>query len=384
MASVTYQQLLAETYKENENLHEDFTEEEEPDVGGNEERDYETQEVADPDAFKKFGGNRGHPETISKPAPFEDKSKLSIRHEKDIKTIVLNIDSRFRAYSVPNASPHVPVFTIAPPNEQANSYKPSDPAHYVMQTHTPIRNVYSVKLTSVEFPNVFYEFDRNVYVNTQVNITIDNTTTSIIIPDGNYSTSDILASTLQLALNDPLSNFTVLRDHITNRITITHTGVFEMTFITRITNSTTGQVIDSKNPYENGLGYYLGFTQTSYSGLTSYTAEIIPTTVANNYVYLVLNDWNVVQHQNYNNTHFNAFAKLLITGPKNTLFFDTESSNSTTKEVFFQQPIDISRIEMQLLDPYGNQLNLRGADFSITLEIKQILNIGLFEKLREI
>jgi hypothetical protein len=384
MASVTYQQLLAETYKENENLQEDFTEEEEPDVDGHEEHEYDTKELADPDAFKKFGGNRGHPETISKPAPFEDKSKLSVRHEKDIKTIVLNIDSRFRAYSVPNLSPHVPVFTLSPPNEQANSYKPSDPAHYVMQTHTPIRNVYSVKLTSVEFPNVFYEFDKSLYVNTELNITIGGTTTLIAIPDGNYSTSNSLASTLQASLNDSLSDFTVFRDPISNRITITHTGVFDITFVTRITNSITGQVVNSTNPYKNGLGYYLGFSQTNYTGLTSYTAELIPTIVANNYVYLVLNDWNVVQHQSYNNAHFSAFSKLLITGPKNTLFFDTASSNSTTKEIFFQQPIDITRIEMQLLDPYGNQLNLRGADFSITLEIKQILNMSLFEKLREL
>jgi hypothetical protein len=376
MASVTYQELLAETYRENENLHEEFTEEE-PDVGGNEEHDYERHEISDPDAFKKFGGNRGHPETIPKSNQFDDKSKLSIRHEKDMKTIVLNIDSRFRAYSIPNMNPHVPTFTISPPNEQPNSYIASDPAHYVMQTHTPIRNVYSVKLTSVEFPNVFYEFDAAVYYNTTVTIkTTSNGTKLVTIPNGNYSTPALLASTLQskiVALFPSPDVFTVTYEPITNLITIANShGVFDMKF----TNET--------NPYGNGLGYHLGYAENSYTGSSSYTCENIPTTIANNYVYLVLNDWNVVQHQSYNNAHFNAFAKLLITGPKNTLFFDTDSSNSTTKEIFFQQPIDISRIEMQLIDPYGNQLNLRGADFSITLEIKQILNIGLFEKLREI
>jgi hypothetical protein len=383
MASVTYQQLLAETYKQNEHIEENFSDEE-PDVEGHEEHEYDTKELADQDAFKKFAGNRGHPETISKPSPFDDKSKLSIRHEKDMKTIVLNIDSRFRSYATPNEQPKNPIYSISIPSSPDVGYIVSDPAHYVMQTHTPIRNVYSVKLTSVEFPNVFYEFDRSLYVNTEINITIDGTTTPIVIPDGNYSTSDILASTLQSSLNDSLSDFTVLRDPISNRITITHAGVFDITFVTRITNSITGQVVNSPNPYKNGLGYYLGFSQTTYTGLTSYTAELVPTIVANNYVYLVLNDWNVVQHQSFNNTHFSAFSKLLITGPKNTLFFDTASSNSTTKEIFFQQPVDITRIEMQLLDPYGNQLNLRGADFSITLEIKQILNMSLFEKLREL
>jgi len=377
MASVTYQQLLAETYREKENLHEEFTEEEEPDVDGHEEHDYETRQVADPEAFKKFGGNRGHPETIPNPAPFDDKSKLSIRHEKDMKTIVLNIDSRFRSYSVPNQNANVPTFTLLPPAEQSNNYNPSDPAHYVMQTHTPIRNVYSVKLTSVEFPNVFYEFDSALYRNTTVTITTTtNGTKTVTIPNGNYSTSSLLASTLQakiVALFPSPDVFTVTYEPVTNLITIANSnGPFTMKF----TSDT--------NPYVNGLGYHLGYTENLYSGSSAYICENIPTTVANNYVYLVLNDWNVVQHQSYNNAHFNAFAKLLITGPKNTLFFDTQSSNSTTKEIFFQQPIDISRIETQLLDPYGNQLNLRGADFSITLEIKQILNVALFEKLREI
>lgn len=379
MASVTYQELLAETYRENVNLQEDFTEEEEPDVGGNEEHDYETRELPDPDAFKKFGGNRGHPETISKPNAFEDKSKLSIRHEKDMKTIVLNIDSRFRSYSVPNVQPKNPVFSIIHPSQPDIGYEPSDPAHYVMQTHTPFRNVYSVKLTSVEFPNVFYEFDSKLYLNTTVTITTTaNGTKTVTIPDGNYSTPDLLASTLQtkiVALFPSPDVFTVEYEPITNLVTITNSyDSFDMKFTTET----------DENPYDNGLGYHLGYKNNSYTGLSSYTGDNIPTTVANNYVYLVLNDWNVVQHQNYNNTHFNAFAKLLITGPKNTLFFDTESSNSTTKQIFFQQPIDITRIEMQLLDPYGNQLNLRGADFSITLEIKQILNMSLFEKLREI
>ena len=97
-----------------------------------------------------------------------------------------------------------------------------------------------------------------------------------------------------------------------------------------------------------------------------------------------MNDWNIVHHQNFNSTRFDAFAKILLTSPKNELFFDTSYTNSTTKQIFFQQPIDITRLDIKLLDSYGNQLNLRGGDFSITLEIEQILNMSLFEKLREL
>lgn len=385
MATQTYQELLAETYRENA-VEEFENEEEEQNVEGHEEQDYDTREVANPEAFKKFGGDRGNADIIAKTNPFEDKSKLSVRHEKDSKILVINIDSRFRAYSVPGKQP--PSFINKNPNNVIDSYAISQSGHYIMNLHTPIRNVYSVKLTSVEFPNSFYEFDYNTYINTSVSVTIASTTHVVTIPDGNYTSTALFTAALQTALNTAFggTNFTVVCDPTSNKITISNsTSLFNMTFLTSVTNNS-GQVVTSQNPYANGLGYHLGFVNTSYTndGIHKYyTAEYVPTVIANNYVYLAINDWNVVQHQNFNTTRFDAFAKLLLTGPKNTLFFDTVSSNSTTKKFFFQQPIDVTRLDIKLLDAYGNQLNLQGGDFSVTLEIEQILNINLYEKLRE-
>jgi hypothetical protein len=48
------------------------------------------------------------------------------------------------------------------------------------------------------------------------------------------------------------------------------------------------------------------------------------------------------------------------------------------------QPKDITKIAITLYDAYGNILNLQGADFSFTLELKQILNMNLYESLREL
>jgi len=387
MASQTYQQILAETYG-NITVEEFENEEEDENVDAHEEHEYDTREVSNPDDFKKFGGDRGHSDIIAKVSPFEDKSKLSIRHEKDLKTIVVNVDSRFRSYSAPGQQ--IPDFINKNPNNVADSYAISQSGHYIMMLHTPIRNVYSIKLTSAEFPNTFYEFDYNTYINTSLTVTTQSASHTVTIPDGNYATTAVFTTTLQTALNAAFSGsgitFTVACDPISNKITITSTSLFDMTFITSVTNNT-GQIVTSRNPYLNGIGYHLGFVNTSYTNNGTdkfYTAEYVPTVIANNYVYLSVNDWNVVQHQNFNSTRFDAFAKLLVTGPKNTLFFDTYSSNSTTKEFFFQQPVDISRLDIKLLDAYGNQLNLRGGDFSITLELKQILNMNLYEKLREI
>jgi hypothetical protein len=387
---MNYQEILADTYREN--VIEHFEEEEEEnDVDGHEEGEYDTRELNDPDAFKKFGGNRGHSDTIPKVIPFDDKSKLSVRHEKDIKRLVISVDSRFRSHSVPGKQPAS--FINSNPNPDIDSFPISQSGHYLMMLHTPIRNVYSVKLTSVEFPNTSYEFDSNVYVNTSMNVTISSTTNTITIADGNYTTVALFTAALQTALNTAFggTNFTVACNPTSNKITISNSSsAFTMRFVTTLTNSS-GQVITSQNPYANGIGYHLGFSNNLdyngnplYTGAQTYTAEYVPTIVSNNYVYLSVNDWNIVHHQNFNSTRFDAFAKILLTSPKNTLFFDTLISNSTTKQIFFQQPVDITKLDIKLLDSYGNQLNLRGGDFSITLEIEQILNMSLFEKLREL
>ena len=393
---MNYQQILAETYQENAAVQEQFENDEyEAHVDGHAHHEYDTKEVADQEGFKKFGGDRGHPDIVAKSEAFGDKDKTSVRHEKDVKTWVVNIDSRFRSYSVPNKQP---TFIINNPNSLGvpDSYPISVPAHYVMMLATPIRNVYSVNLTSVEFQNTFYEFDQNVYANTSMLITdcTQSDPVPVTIPDGNYTTVDLFCTAVQTAINastfngSVLTGYTVKYDAVKNLITVANTNTstgyfFNMRFITTHANSA-GRTVTSQNPYNNGLGYHLGFVNIEYDGKSSYTAEYVPNIVVNNYVYLVINDWNVVQHQDFNSTRFDAFAKLLLTGPKNTLFFDTGTSNTTTKKFFFQQPIDITRLEVELVDPYGNQLNLRGGDFSVTLEIEQVLNLSLYDKLREL
>ena len=45
---------------------------------------------------------------------------------------------------------------------------------------------------------------------------------------------------------------------------------------------------------------------------------------------------------------------------------------------------NINILNIRLLDAYGRELDLQGMNFSVTLELKEALNISLYEKLREI
>lgn len=444
MASQSYQELLAETYRETENLQEDFTEEdEEPDIDGHQERDYDISEVADQDAFKKFAGNRGHPETIPKPTQFTDKGKNSIRYEKDIQIYSFNIDSRFRDYTKLTNQTNTILAQLFPTpaantsvDESGNlilggtlagttptdSFSSSQSSNFIFTLPRTIKNVYSVALTSIEFPNTFYEFDTALYNNTTMTI-IDlsspnnGTIYNARISDGNYDTFTSFASAVQYAIQNSVD---------ANGVINTAFQSFKVTYSTLkgkmiFSNPTqfTFKFPRSIHPSGNGLGYFLGFSQIDYTNSPSQTGEIssslygnttaglvvtygmssngpplttdyrlaaenIPVILSNNYIYIALNDWNVIVHRDFNNAHFYAFAKIMVPAVKYTIVYDSDTTNTTVKEYFFQQPKDITKIAITLYDAYGNILNLQGADFSFTLELKQILNMNLYESLREL
>lgn len=392
---MNYQQILAETYQESAGAQEHHSENEddyEPDVDGHAEHDYDTKEIPDPDAFKRFGGNRGHPETIPKPVTFDDKSKISMRYEKDVQTTSFNIDSRFRDYSSISQRA-IDVVTSLFPNRGApalpDGYLTSNPANFIFTLPRTIKNVYSVALTSIEFPNTFYEFDTKVYKNTTFQATVNGVSKTITIRDGNYDTPTSLCTEVQTALTTSggeFIDFKVKYDSVIGKISISNpNNTFSIKFPTSI------------QPTANGIGYFLGFQKVEYfnSDITNQdfygsaidntlTAEGVPTILSNNYIYLALNDWDVITHRDFNNSHFYAFAKIMVPAVKYTVVYDSDSTNTTIKEVFFQQPKDVNKIAITLFDPYGNILNLQGADFSFTLELKQILNMNLYEKLREL
>ena len=362
MEAVTYQQLLAEAYEENaKNLlvhHNEYEEEE--GVDENEDQDYEKHELPEPEGFKKFAGDRGTEDHINKTGnPFDDKSKISVRYEKDVKTHVINIDSRFRSYT-----------TSTP----ANPYEESKSSNFVFRPHRAYKNIISLGLTSLEFPNVMYTFSA-----ARENITIGisqppgNPYVKFTISPGNYPDASTLAIAVEDAIQATYPTFSLTYNSITNKITISDANPFNMDF-TPSTNTL---------PFDNGLGHYLGFRELTYTtGASSYTAEAGPDIFGDTYAYLVVNDYNVIEHQDFNHTSFNALAKIQLNLPKNTMIFD--QLNTITKEYFFQQPTNISQLRIRLLDAYGREIDLHGMNFSITLELKEVVNHALYEKMREL
>jgi hypothetical protein len=53
------------------------------------------------------------------------------------------------------------------------------------------------------------------------------------------------------------------------------------------------------------------------------------------------------------------------------------------KEVTFPNPYDLTRFEIKLVDPYGQLLDMKSAQFSFSLEVLEVRNLSLYNMLRD-
>ena len=412
----TYQQILAEQYAENAKSMlvppQDAYDEEEYDVGEYQQQSLYHHTLEDQQAFQGFAGARNTEEIVSKTTQFEDKSKLSVRYNKDVKTNVFNIDSRFRSYALPNfniVSSNVPSDVLLNALVDTST---STSSHFVFRLSRLIKNAISIKLTSLEIPNVFANYS-TARGNSQLRIKKSGDTTYQIIniapnnPDGTNAPLYISSTTSLVtlinskltALGSPYSQITCALNTDDGFIKFTNGGstVFYIDFRTQPLVSPElfvqggAQVFDNTYKYGKAqlfdtLGVTLGFLQTTDVTLAVSPATIVashpPDLNTDDYIYLSINDYTTVIPQVVNDTFFTVFAKIPIQVDKNKMIFDTNSNNTTTKEFRFLQPTNIQQLEILLLDMSGAELSFSN-NFSMTIEIEEVVSHSLYEKMRE-
>jgi hypothetical protein len=397
MEPLTYHQVLADMYEENSKnmLVHSTIPEDDKDV---EPEDKYPDELETQEDFQKPQPSRQTSGLLENNLEYSDKTKLSVQYEKQVKTHVINIDSRFRNYysgTLNSKSASLVLNASTPTNNSAE---------FSFTLPIPINNAISVRMSSLEFPNAFYTFSKS-RGNVSFYIIIPTGSTNplnkrlINISDGNY-TDVSLASAIESLINTEVSNITSdpAADPITSTIfSVLIDGGNATTASPSFVN--TGKLTISSNSllefdlmFDNGiygtrdndygLGHYIGFRDKSYYGLTSYTSESIVDTTDWPYVFLKLHgDWKVVRHQTEATNNLFAFAKINLSGEKNSLIF-SNNSNTITSEFFFSQPTKVTHIPVKLVDPYDDVLDLLQMDFSLTLEIKEVLDSRLYEIMR--
>ena len=274
-----------------------------------------------------------------------------------MENILINIDSRFRNKKIfPN------------------------PGSYTYFFNEPFKNITYIRLSSIELPNMYYSFNIK-YVNTSFNILHDDNIYEITIPDGNYS-SDIMINKIQEILTNVNSvnstNFTISWDNINYKITFFNTTAFSLQF-------------NNNNNVLHTLGYYLGFRYSDDSYLAEnqdskyvdgsllyyWTSNTFLDVTKDEYLFLRINDYGII----YNDFRDKRLlAKIIMFDAQ---YIVDNGSNFLTKLYKFKQPINISKLDIELISPIGYTIDMNDIDFSFTLELGQIYDSNLFESLSE-
>jgi len=293
--------------------------------------------------------------------PYDDRTTAAALYPTDVVTHVVNIDSRFRT--------------------NPGSTLPTD---FIVKMPRPYKNALSVRLASIELPNVWYEFSE-IKNNLTFSVTYNALKKTITIPEGNYENIDILCRTIQALMNsaysisndipespDPDERFIVANDIITTRVTFSKSdgNAFTLSF--------------PKNPtraYDTGLGYNLGFKNDTYFFRPSFTAEMPSDIIGPNYILMHVDDFDSIETLTYNDTTTTAFAKIMIQVPKNDVIYDT-GQNAVSKIIRFPQPQNVTTLRVRFTDQYGMTINMQ-TNLSFTLEIAEVVNSRLYETQRQ-
>jgi hypothetical protein len=389
MEHLTYHQVLADMYEENsKNVLVEQTEYEEEVPP----EDKHPDELENQEEFQQQHGSRQAVEVPTNKPVYKDLTTNSVRYNKDIKTRILSIDSRFRqSYFVANKP------TLALPGLINQRLEESSQFNYTLVN--PIKNVVSIRLSSVEIPNTFYTFS----------VAKGNTTFTIIhpsgsgnryiatIPDGNYTAvattgPDDFALAIRTAMENATTvNGTLINPGLLYQFTVS-ISLIKSTIEIRMFQGSIPENFDldfTQNQFSDraadwGLGYNMGFRQQLLTNQPVFIGSAVVDTVGFNYIYVGLHpDWRVIQHNSPLSSGAAVFGKIIVNVPKFDVIYD-DGSNTLTKEYWLQQPTDIKSFQISLYDPYEELIDLAGMDWSLTVELKEILNTALYDHIREL
>jgi hypothetical protein len=281
----------------------------------------------------------------------------------------LNIDTRFR-----------------------ESYYTTQSSDFHINLPLKIYSALSLELASIEFPPTTFFNISKMYQNNFFWLRAGSTENGdleeqlVTIPDGNYSATDAV---------DLINSFLQ---------TLTSTTYIQYIYLSvnnnSLTNSGSGQLIigvKSNYPYQDNpfpfvidlqagldgspdyytplplkLGWMYGLRNGIYQHNSAYLSEGVVNLNGPRYVYLVVDDYNNASNDTFVSAftasvlNKNILARMSIQSSKPDLVTQANISTvSTPRE--YSGPVDVEKMQIQMLDEYGRILNLNNMDFSFCL-----------------
>ena len=274
----------------------------------------------------------------------------------------INIDTRFR-----------------------DNYYSTQSSNFHLNLPLQLTKVVSMQLSALEFPNTMYPISK-IFGNNFFKIKNDTDELVITIPDGRY---DYLA--LQNFINTTLSNTTNF-NYVQFIIDLTNNtssagGSGRMIVSTSTDDSIELDFLTDKDGYEDRqtplplkLGWMMGFREGHYLNNTTYIAEGLVDLNGPRYIYLVIDDFN----NNVTDGFYAAFNSSILnknilarislqTGSFSIISRDNLNLVTTPRQYF--GPVNIQKLQIQLLDEYGRVLDLNNMDYSFCLTFQTMYEL---------
>lgn len=242
------------------------------------------------------------------------------------------------------------------------------------------KNIMRVLLASVEIPNVEWVFSA-AHGNLQFEYSLNGVDWfwSPAIAEGNYTPSQLVA-VVDATLSGIDSGASLALDPLTNRVELD----LPVGMLIRWTSPVAAI---AARPTFWGLGYYLGFrSPLPIAGpVTSMPAPSIIITEPNPYYLVQLltpDPLESLQHRLYDGAWIGAFAKIVMRNGAYTVDFD-DGGNMVRKDYTFVSPTNITNLRVRLLDPFGDVVDLHDVNWSLTLELYEVMNSRVYSTIAE-
>jgi hypothetical protein len=287
----------------------------------------------------------------------------------------LNIDTRFR-----------------------ENYFQTSPSNFQIELPMKFNNVVSMQLAAMELPTSFYNIDRALGNNFFALIDpIHNITQMIVIPDGNYTYADLInevniliqgtsitrqdlsGNEVTVSFKDVVFTLDINLESGSGRVMVglakcdsyTIPDIEQCNFILSFQTDYQGQP-DFVTPLPLKFGWMLGFRNGVYTNNISYVSEGLIDLSAPRYVFLSIDDHNNSVSDGFISVYSssilnrNILARISVRGNVFNYMAQNNLSTTTYPREYFG-PVNIQRMDIQLLDEYGRVLNLHNMDYSFCL-----------------
>lgn len=278
----------------------------------------------------------------------------------------INIDTRFR-----------------------ENYYSSQSSNFHLDLPLRLTQVVSLQLSALELPTTFYAISA-VFGNNFFVLELPSITPLIVtIPDGNYNYSTFVGyvnNFLQTqTVNVLYKDIEFIADNSNSgsgsgRMVV---GVKAASTIFNYTiNFQTDRYgnEDRQTPLPLKCGWLMGFREGYYENNVSYISEGLIDLIGTKYIYLVVDDFN----NNVSDGFYGAFtssilnknilARISLQGSVFNVLAQSNFILTTTPRQYFG-PVDIQKLQIQLLDEYGRILNLNNMDYSFCLTFQTIYDL---------